>query len=289
MKQYITLLSIILIITSCDVEEGPFINDYDSYINPDKKVLIEDFTGHTCQNCPDAARELDAISAIYPDQIIGMAIHVGSFARPGWGTTTDDPYSYDFRTNWGDVVDNSFGNLSDALPSGMINRAGYPDNHKLGSGEWLAAVTNELKKEIAFKIYISSDESSISITSVVQKDINGDYNLVVCLTESNIINWQLDGQIEDSTYEHNHVLRTELINQALSNSTNYVAGQEIENTITYDLVALEQSNIDYSNTDLFGNGEAGEWNANNMSVVAYIYNTITKEIVQVEESHLINN
>ena len=45
-------------------------------------------------------------------------------------------------------------------------------------------------------------------------------------------------------------------------------------------------NIDYSNADLFGNGEAGEWNANNMSVVAYIYNTVTKEIVQVEESHL---
>jgi len=52
---------------------------------------------------------------------------------------------------------------------------------------------------------------------------------------------------------------------------------------------LEQENIDYStNTAEMGNGNAGGWNPNNMSVVAYIYNTNTKEIVQVEEAHLIN-
>ena len=81
-----------------------------------------------------------------------------------------------------------------------------------------------------------------------------------------------------------------LVDQELSNSTNYVAGQHIEKTINYDLTTLEQFNIDYStNTAEMGNGNAGGWNVSNMSVVAYIYNTITKEIVQVEESHLINN
>ena len=46
-------------------EEGPFITDYDTYVNPNKKVLIEDFTGHLCPNCPDAARELETIHDIY--------------------------------------------------------------------------------------------------------------------------------------------------------------------------------------------------------------------------------
>ena len=64
MKKYLAILSSIVLITSCDVEEGPFIADYNSYINPDKKVLIEDFTGHLCPNCPEAARELDAIHDI---------------------------------------------------------------------------------------------------------------------------------------------------------------------------------------------------------------------------------
>ena len=144
-------------------------------------------------------------------------------------------------------------------------------------------------REIDFKIYISSDATSISITSEVQNNINADYNLVVCLTESNIINWQKDGGNNIEDYEHNHVLRTVLVDQELSNSTNYVAGQQIEKKINYDLAALEQFNIDYStNTAEMGNGNAGGWNANNMSVVAYIYNTITKEIVQVEEAHLTN-
>ena len=285
MKKYLAILSVIII--SCDVEEGPFITDSNSYVNPDKKVLIEDFTGHKCPNCPGAARELDAIHNIYGDQIIGIAIHVGSFAEPN---PIGNSFDYDFRTNWGDVLDNSFGNISEALPRGMVNRVGYPDNHKLGKGEWATTVANELKKEIDFKIHISSDENSIYITSEVQKNLNSNYNLVVCLTESNIINWQKDndnplGDVED--YEHNHVLRTALIDQALSGSTNYVAGEEIENTINYDLVALEQSNRDYS-VSLGGNDIPGNWDAANMSIIAYIYNTNTKEIVQVEEAHLNN-
>jgi len=290
MRKYITLLSIILIITSCDVEEGPFINDYDSYVNPDKKVLIEDFTGHLCPNCPDAARELDAIHDIYGDQIIGMALHVTkSFARP-YPASQAPAFQYDFRTNWGDDWDAFYG-ISDAgLPRGMINRIGYQDeSHKLGKDEWATTVANELKKEIDFKIYISSDETSISITSEVQSNINADYNLVVCLAESNIINWQKDGGNNIEDYEHNHVLRTVLTDQTLSNSTNYIAGQQIEETIPYDLAPLEQENIDYSaNTAEMGNGNSGGWNANNMSVIAYIYNTNTKEIVQVEEAHLNN-
>jgi len=290
MKKYLAILSSILIITSCDVEDGPFITDYDSYVNPEKKVLIEDFTGHLCPNCPDAARELDAIHDIYGDQIIGMAIHVSkSFARP-YPASQAPSFQYDFRTNWGDELDSYYGISAMGLPRGMVNRIGFPDNHKLGKDEWASTVALELKKEINFKIYISSDDNSISITSEVQNNISSEYNLVVCLTESNIINWQKDGQDNIEDYQHNHVLRTVLMDEELSNSSNYVAGQQIETLINYDLAALEQYNIDYStnNTAELGNGNAGDWNASNMSIIAYIYNTTTKEIVQVEETHLNN-
>ena len=80
------------------------------------------------------------------------------------------------------------------------------------------------------------------------------------------------------------------IHENLSNSTSYIAGDQIETLINYDLSALEQYNIDYSinNTAELGNGNAGDWNASNMSIIAYIYNTNTKEITQVEEAHLNN-
>ena len=288
MKKYLAILSSILTIISCDVEEGPFITDYNSYINPDKKVLIEDFTGHLCPNCPNAARELDAIHDIYGDQIIGMAVHVSTtFARP-YASNQAPNFQYDFRTDWGNGLDDFYGISAVGLPRGMVNRIGYPDNHKLGKDEWASAVALELKKDIDFKIYISSDENSIFVTSEVQNNINSDYSLCVCLTESNIINWQKDGQENVENYQHNHVLRTVLVDESLSNNSNYIVGQQIEKTINYDLLALEQYNINYSTNAEAGNGNAGDWNASNMSVIAYVYNTNTKEIVQAEEAHLNN-
>ena len=289
MKKYLILISTILIITSCDIEEGPFITDYNAYVNPEKKVLIEDFTGHLCPNCPDAAEELEAIKSIYPDQIIGLAIHVSTtFARPS--PASQAPlFQYDFRTQWGDEIDNYYAISDGGLPKGMINRIGFPENHKLGKDEWSTIVANELKKEIVFKIYISSDSTSISIISESQKNNTGDYNLIVCLAENNIINYQKDGQTNIDNYSHNHVLRSVLIDQQLSNTSNYIIGQEIETSITYNLDDLEEYNINYSNnTAELGNGNAGGWNADNMSVIAYIYNNNTKEIIQVEEAYLNN-
>ena len=35
-----------------------------------------------------------------------------------------------------------------------------------------------------------------------------------------------------------------------------------------------------------GNGNSGGWNSENLSIVVYLYNTVTKEIVQVEEAKL---
>ena len=45
-----------------------------------KKVLIEDFTGFRCKNCPEAATELHAIEGLYEGKIVGIGIHVGYFA-----------------------------------------------------------------------------------------------------------------------------------------------------------------------------------------------------------------
>ena len=64
MKNNILIFSTLLLIISCDIEEGPYIADYDSYVNPEKKVLIEDYTGHLCPNCPEAGREIKAIQDI---------------------------------------------------------------------------------------------------------------------------------------------------------------------------------------------------------------------------------
>ena len=285
MKKNILILCSILTINSCDIVEGPYITDADSYVNPDKKVLIEDFTGHLCTNCPDAAREISAIHDLYPNQIIALAIHTTTeYARPYSASQTE--FQYDFRTKWGEEWDNIFGASEIGLPRGMVNRIGG-QSPTLGKDEWAAVVTNELKKEIDFEINISSNSESITVTSDIQNNITGNFNLVVCLAESNIINWQKDGVNNVEDYEHNHVLRSVLIDDAISSSTNLVSGEQIVRSIEYDLEALEKFNIDYSSENLEeGNGNAGGWDATNMSIIAFIYNTNTNEIVQVEEANL---
>ena len=298
MKNIITLFSFILIITSCDVVEGPYEIDTGGVTPTDtntyvKKILIEDFTGHTCQNCPGAARELEAIHDLYGDQIIGMALHVSkTFARP-YHSSLAPNYQYDFRTKWGKEWDDLFGISGLGLPGGMVNRIGYPSEHRLGKDEWLARVITELEKEIDFGISITTNmtgtEGVITINTEILNNINGDYNLVVCLSESNIINWQKDGPEDVEDYEHNHALRSLLSDENLSTSSNYTSTDVIEKTISVNLSTLEQFNIDYSqNTAEIGNGNAGGWDSSNMSVIAYIYDNTTQEILQVEEAHLIN-
>jgi len=298
MKNIITLFSFILIITSCEIVESPYEIDNgnitpidtNSYV---KKILIEDFTGHTCQNCPSAARELEAIHNLYGDQIIGMAIHVSkAFARP-YPLSQAPNYQYDFRTKWGKEWDDLFGISEIGLPGGMINRTGYPIEHRLGKDEWLSRVITELEKEIDFGIKITSDvngnQLGITINTEILNNLNGDYKLVVCLSESNIINWQKDGAEDVEDYEHNHALRSLLLNENLSTSSNYTSADKIEQTILVNLSTLEEFNINYSqNTAELGNGNAGEWNSSNMSVIAYIYDNTTQEILQVEEANLNN-
>ena len=301
MKKIIYSLFLLSIISSCEVIEGPYMTGNGGGVDTNsnqyvKNILIEDFTGHLCQNCPDAARELEAIHDLYGSQIIGLALHVGStFARPY--PLSQPKFTYDFRTKWGEELDNFF-NISDAgLPKGMINRIDYPGDHRKNKGQWLASVQQELDKEVVFGLNINSsfdgNNSIIDISTDALKNITGDYKLVVCLTENEITNWQKDGVIEDENYIHNHVLRS-LITSAwgddVSLSTNISNGENYTHNYSVNLADLENFNIDYSNNTLFqGNGESGGWNQNNISILAYIYDNSNYEILQVEYASLATN
>ena len=293
-------------ITSCDIVEGPYlIDDNTNSVDTNsfvKKVLIEDFTGHRCPNCPAAAEELAALQNFYGEKVIGIAIHPSSnFAIPD--PLNSSKFTYDFRTEFGDDVDNLFDLTTVGLPRGMVNRTGFDANHQLGKDEWSSVVQTELAKSPVFGITLSSDVSSgngtISVTAEALTNINldkteeiEDYNIVICLTENGIIEWQKDntaGDIEE--YEHNHVLRTILnttFGESMGNS--FVNGDIWEKDYPVDITTLENANENYSlNTLFMGNGNSKGWDENNMEIVVYIYNTNNNEIVQVEQIHLTNH
>ena len=163
-------------ITSCDIVEGPYLIDGNT--NPVdtntfvKKVLIEDFTGHRCPNCPAAAEELASLQNFYGDKVIGIAIHPSStFAIPD--PLTSSKFTYDFRTEFGDDIDNIFEITIVGLPRGMVNRTGFDTDHQLGKDEWSSVVQTELAKAPIFGITLSSDVN-INCKNCLEKDTKTD-------------------------------------------------------------------------------------------------------------------
>ena len=283
------------IVSSCEVVEGPYQNEINNNGSSEtilQKILIEDFTGHTCMNCPDAATELESIKELYPNQVIGIALHVGNtFARP-LPPNSSNKYLTDFRTKWGEEIDNYFEVSSVGLPKGMINRK---DEEPKSKDDWGNVVSEIINNSALFDIDISATpfvfgDCDIEVIVTALENVDGEYNIVIAITEDSIVDWQKNGSYDDSVYVHNHVLRAIINNtwgENLKSSNNYTANEEINLSYNISISSLEQFNINHSTNELFmGNGNTGAWDTNKLNIVAYIYNVDNKEIIQVEELHL---
>ncbi len=245
-----------------------------------RNVLVEDYTGHKCGNCPAAAIQLKNLHTQYPGKVIPLAIHSGFFAK------TNAQYPTDFQTSVGDEYDQKFGNSSAGNPNGLVNRVGYGTAAfiKQWSG-WSTAVAAQLGKTAIFKIKIKNTFNSgtgLLNTIVTVKSLAanaGTYKLVVLLTEDGIIAEQLDytkptGQQTVPNYEFNHVLR---------GAVNSAWGE----TVFTAIAALNDSIIKtYPNFSVNGTYMSAKCH-----VVAYIYNADPAsatyyEVLEAEEEKL---
>lgn len=64
-------------------------------VMPRKRVLVEDYTGMWCGNCPRGIVIMEHLRRIFPDSFVGIAIHCGDALDPR-------PYGYDnMERTWG--------------------------------------------------------------------------------------------------------------------------------------------------------------------------------------------
>lgn len=182
-----------------------------------RKVLIEDYTGHRCVNCPNAAATLTSLEGSYPNKIVPLAVHAGFFAA------VNSAYPTNMITQVGTDWDNTFFiSNGPGNPNGMVNRkkdstlavTGYP--YIMPPGNWEAEFTkmDTLLADFQLKISNSYNSStgvlSSSITTKALRSLNGTYNLVVVLTEDSITGPQETQTATISNYVFNHVLRASL-------------------------------------------------------------------------------
>ncbi|GCD80339.1 Omp28 family outer membrane lipoprotein [Schleiferia thermophila] len=216
-------------------------------------VLLEEFTGHQCQNCPDAHSAANVLKDQYGDQLVIVAIHAGNFAN------VSADYPYDFRTPAGNELFSFFNGF--AVPSGMINRMDYsPSRTQLKTfSSWSSLIAEEINKEPDVDIKISKDYNTqnrqLTVTIQVKglKTQIGNYRLSVFLTESGIIAPQKHGSQRIENYIHNSVLRAAL--NGTYGEPVFVGGIEINKIETHTYSITLQS----------------EWVAENCELIAFVY------------------
>ena len=233
-------------LTACDD-----IKENDRYIEVpaakvERTVLLEDFTGQNCTNCPAAHRAIEALEEQYGEHLVAVSIHAGIFGisaenKRYTGLMQPDGQSYNDRYGISEY------------PKGVV------DGHTpIGFDDWATAVYNDIQQPTPLSIGIAASadagEVAMDITLESSEELSG--NLVVWIVESCIVARQEDmdlGRIPD--YVHNNVFRA---------CVNGLDGEGVT------LAVGEPSTLSYS---IPLKATATEtWKPENLAVVAFVKN-----------------
>ena len=171
----------------------------------DKNVLIEEFTGVRCPNCPDGSILAENLAAQSNGRLQIISIHSGFFATPY-------PGEPDLEIQQGTNIESLLGGAVN-YPSASINRFDAGIGFISSSTTWEADINNEYNKTSPVNIIISNNfdeetrEGVVKISTHFIGQFSDNYKLSIMLLESNIIQTQdVNGDVTPD-YNHKHVLR----------------------------------------------------------------------------------
>ncbi|MBS1773223.1 MAG: Omp28-related outer membrane protein [Bacteroidetes bacterium] len=291
MKQFVTTslaLTITSLFYSCK-EKGPMINlaTQETIIDTTylatkelqrpRHILIEDFTGAQCTNCPAATKLLVNISNNNPDRLHIIAHHTYNTAilyAPAVG------HKYDLRTQKGTDLAKMFYPGLGNLPAAGIDRA--MNNGSILQNDytqWANFINSRLNvnSPANMKIESSYDEATHSATIQViiayTTDIAAKQYLSVAITEDSITDVQdFPFQAVDTAYTFRHTLRDYLTplsgSEILDKYTTKEAGRVYIRTLKYTINSV--------------------WKPEQCHIVAFLHNNNgnDKMILQSAESKL---
>ena len=228
-----------------------------------KNVLIEDFTGQLCNNCPLATNTISTLQETFGhDRVIPVAIHGGNLtlaAPTGLANAIGNTYTAERGVS--------------SKPKGEVDRTGQLlDQEKWGTTVLeRIAMTAHVKLGVE-NIAFDADSRELSFNVNAAADLTGAQGLLqVWLTESHIHTYQktpdpnrfpqYPASGNDHNYEHNHVLRA-CVSAKDGDALSLVAGGSDTRAYKYKLES--------------------DWVADNMSVIVIAYNA-AEGVLQVIE------
>ncbi len=168
-----------------------------------KTVLIKDFTGVRCVNCPEAATAAHELQhRLGEDRVFILSVHAGFLAMPVGGFP-------DFRTEEG----TEWYNNNSSNPLFAVDHVALTDGNTLYVEQIDTPVADALAEAQTFDITISNsyDEATrqlkVESDVVATSDVVGQLYVSVCLVEDSIVGKQtVPGGVDDN-YVFRNVFR----------------------------------------------------------------------------------
>ena len=219
-----------------------------------KNILIEDFTGQRCVNCPKGSQAIEQLQeSDFGSRIVAVGIHSGPFGKNASGTkllSLATQTGCDYFDYW----------KVEAQPGALINRQKPVLYNVL---DWTTEVGKQLsaKANLAITAEAKVNGSNIDITVSEKAIENVAGKLQVWVIEDNIMDIQTMPDAPDENpdwtggnkrdYVHNHVFRTS-VNDPMGDDFSINKDEEKQQTFVQALDAA--------------------WNPANLSVVVFVYN-----------------
>jgi hypothetical protein len=298
MKKLLYIL-IIASFASCDYVENPIpeqsaidwslypedtaVNPYPwptwtSNTNTEQNILLEDYTGHRCTNCPAAAIIAKQLEDANNGRVIVSSIHASTDGN--FQAVVPPEFMIDFQTTAGTAYANEipgfFGN-----PMGAINRksGGFIGSNWFFSSSWISAVNNSLSSaalkvnlQLKYNYYAQTNGLFIHTETEFMSNQTGDYNLIIYLIRDEVIAPQEDGGSVDHHYHH-HAVLSDNINGTWGTfiKTDALAGDKFYNDFTYQLT---DPSVDST------------FEVDNLSLITYVCERTSYEVLQVIKTEL---
>lgn len=278
LKKYfsLTVLALFILLSfSCD-EVAPVLNPGGDGPGEEvpvedqmRQVLIEEFTGVRCVNCPAGSEAIDVLLNTYGQRLVAVSIHAGFFAVPYSESDSE------LETSAGSSILSLLGEPL-GFPTAVVNRKHFDgeENRQIGQSSWPGYIAQELAGDPEVKIDIvpnyneATRELAVDVDLYVEEDIAADdIRLTVFITESNIVDPQLKpgSSTPDYNYVHKHALR-DVITAFDGNilSETFTAGAVVSRSYTSTLPTL--------------------WNANECHIVAFVHQGgSTLDVIQAHQ------
>jgi len=253
--------------------EGPSTPEEDLIKPVPRVVLLEEFTGQKCLNCPNAHATISNLVEAYGDQFVPVSIH---FETDGDAFSYPMTFPLSLATPDGNFYASKWAWSSLGLPCGAV------DMTKLSlMGDWASTVRSLVREtsNADIQLYAEYNNGKVDVTATVSAAEAVDGKIFFWLCESGVFAPQL--QPDGNTvfdYEHNHILRAAIgnregqaVNVARQTVTDFSASLDIT-----DKLFVEGQNS-------FG------WKPENMTVVAFILRDQWTNVIQAAHTELIHD